>query len=165
MKGWLKAGLIGGAALSVLHLLNLIPLMGTFALVCCCIIMLAYVLICGGAGALAAHWLPAPRDAGTAAGQGALAGGLAGLIGGAVNAVVMLIQSAMTDSAEVISQLPPEMLDAMREAGITTDVLESSTGVLGGLLGGGCCCLAGVIVALALGAIGGAIWAAVRPNE
>ncbi len=96
--------------------------------------MLVYLLACGGTGALAAHWLPAPRDAGTAAGRGALAGGLAGLIGGAVNAVAMMIQSSTLDYAEVISQLPTETLDALKQIGITPDMLESSGGTIGGLL-------------------------------
>ena len=161
MTSWLKAGLIGGAVLSLLYLVS-IPLGGT--LVCCCGVFLAYLLACGGTGALAAQWLPTPRDAGKGAGQGALAAGLAGLIGGAVNAVAVLIQSAAIDSAEIVSQIPAESLDALRELGISTDVLESSSGIVGGLLGGGCCCATGVIVALILGAIGGAIWAAMRPN-
>lgn len=165
MTGWLKAGLIGGAALSALYLLNLIPLAGGVAVACCCIVVVAYVLICGGAGALTAQWLPAPRDSGKAAGQGALAGGLAGLIGGAVNAVVTLIQSASTDTAEVMALIPPEMLQSLKDAGVTPDMIEQMSGPLGGLGSGACCCAAGAIVALALGAIGGAIWAAARPNQ
>ncbi len=165
MTGWLKAGLIGGAVLSVLYLLNLIPFTGTLALTCCCVAMLAYLLVCGGTGALAAHWLPAPRDAGTAAGRGALAGGLAGLIGGAVNTVVALVQSSTFDYGEIMSEMPAETLQMLEEMGITTEMIESSGGAISGLLGGVCCCGAGVIIALALGAIGGAIWAAARPNQ
>ena len=169
MTSWVKAGLIGGVVLSLLYLLNVLSNYiapgGTVALACCCAMMVVYLLVCGGTGALAAHWLPAPRDAGTAAGRGAMAGGLAGLIGGAVNAVAMLIQSATLDYASVISEMPPETLDALKQLGITTDMLESSGGTIGGLLSGACCCGVGVIVALILGAIGGAIWAAVRPND
>jgi len=169
MTSWVKAGLIGGVVISLLSVLSVlfkyINPNGTIGLAGCCGITLAYLLACGGTGALAAHWLPAPRNAGTAAGQGALAGGLAGLIGGAVNAVALLIQSATLDYASVISDLPPETLDALRQLGITPDMIESSGGAIGGLLGGACCCGGGVIVALILGAAGGAIWAAVRPNE
>jgi hypothetical protein len=168
MTSWVKAGLLGGVVLSLLYVLNAVSSYiapaGAAALACCCGMMLVYLLACGGTGALAAHWLPAPRDAGTAAGRGALAGGLAGLIGGAVNAVAMMIQSATLDYAEVISQLPTETLDALKQVGITPDMIESSGGTIGGLLSGACCCGVGVIVALILGAIGGAIWAAVRPN-
>jgi hypothetical protein len=169
MTSWVKAGLIGGAVLSLIYVLNAlftyVPLGGAFGLAFCCLMMVAYLLACGGTGALAAQWLPAPRDTGTAAGRGALAAGLAGLIGGAVNAVAMLIQSSTLDYAEVISQMPTETVDALKQLGITTDMLQSSSGAIGGLLSGGCCCAVGVIVALILGAIGGAIWAAVRPND
>jgi len=165
MTSWVKAGLIGGAVLSLLYLSNYVVPGGSAALACCCAMMLVYVVVCAGTGVLTARWLPAPRNTGTAAGRGALAGGLAGLIGGAVNAVAVLIQSATLDSTEIVSQLPPETLDALKELGITTDVIESSSGVVGGLISGACCCGVGVIVALALGAIGGAIWAAMRPNE
>ncbi len=165
MTSWVKAGLIGGAALAAVYLLNYIPLGGNLSLVCCCAIMLAYVLVCAGTGALTAQWLPTPRDAGAAAGRGALAAGLAALIGGAVNAVGMLIQSATLDTADVLSQIPTETLDMLKEMGVTTEMLESTSGMVGGLLGGVCCCGAGVIVAVILGAIGGAIWAAVRPND
>jgi len=169
MTSWVKAGLIGGAVLSALYLLNelsnYVSPGGSAALACCCGVLVAYLLACGGTGALAAHWLPAPRDAGTAAGRGAMAGGLAGLIGGVVNSVVLLFQSATVDTAQMVSQLPTETLDALKQLGITTEVIESSSGIVGGLIGGSCCCAVGVIVALALGAIGGAIWAAVRPSE
>lgn len=168
MTSWLKAGLIGGAALSALYLVNVVSTyvsMGGLALACCCFVMVAYLLVCGGTGALTAHWMPAPRDTGTAAGHGALAGGLAGLIGGAVNAVAMLIQSSTLNYADVINDMPAETLEMLRDMGITTEVLESSGGLVGGLFSGACCCGIGVIVAVALGAIGGAIWAATRRNQ
>ena len=165
MRSWIKAGLIGGAALSLLYLLSYILPTGAIAIAFCCVIVLAYLLAGAGSGALAAHWLPAPRDAGTAAGQGALAGGLAGLIGGVVNGVAVLIQSATFDYAAAVADLPPEMLNLLEQLGVTPDMLQSSGGTASGLLGGACCCGVSVIVALLLGAAGGAIWAAVRPNE
>ena len=169
MASWIKAGLIGGVVLSALHVLNVlfnyIAPPGVVALACCCGTMLAYLLACGGTGALAAQWLPAPRNSGTAAGQGAMAGGLAGLIGGAVNAAAMLIESAVVDPATVVSRFSPETLNLLKDLGITTEMIESSSGPISRLIGGACCCGVGVIVALALGAIGGAIWAAIRPQE
>jgi hypothetical protein len=154
MSPWLKAGLVGAAILVVLNVLSIIPCVG---LLTCVLGLVAYA----GIGALAAYWMPPLREAGAAAGQGAAAAVLAGLIGGLVNMVITSLQLALTDSTAILSQIPAESLQQMREVGMDPTMF---TGPTFGLLVGGGCCLAGVILAAILGAIGGAIFAAVKAD-
>ena len=158
MSPWLKAGLIGGAVLVVLNLLSLIPYVG---LVFCALGILAYI----GIGVLAAYWIPPLREAGQAAGQGALAAAVAALIGGIVNAITTTIQMALTDTASMISQIPPESLQQLEDVGVDPNLLfGTSTGALSGALCGSICCIAGLILAAILGAIGGAVFAGIKPD-
>ena len=154
MSPWVKAGLIGGAVVVVLNLLGLIPCAG---LVFCGLGILAYA----GVGALAAYWMPPVRMAGQAAGQGALAAGLASIIGGIVNWIVVTIQFAATDTATILQAIPPESLQQLRDAGIDPATL-AGTGT--GAATGGICCGAGFLIAVVLGAVGGAILAAVKAD-
>lgn len=154
MSPWLKAGLIGGAVLVVLNLLGLIPCVG---LVTCVLGLLAYAAI----GALAAYWMPPLRMAGPAAGQGALAAVLAALIGGIVNAIIITVQMAITDTATILSQIPAETMQQLEQAGVDPSTF---VGPGAGAAIGGVCCLGGLIFAAILGAIGGAIFAAVKSD-
>ncbi len=154
MSPWLKAGLIGGGVLVVLNLMGLIPCVG---LVTCLLGLVAYV----GIGALAAYWMPPVRAVGDAAGQGALAALVAGAIGGVVNLVVMTVQTAAMDPAALLSQIPPETLEQMRELGMDPSML---VGAQSGILAGSVCCLGGLVFAVILGAIGGAIFAGLKPD-
>jgi hypothetical protein len=154
MSSWVKAGLVGGAAAAALMLLSLIPYAG---IVFCGLSLLAYA----GAGALAAYWMPPVRMAGPAAGQGALAAGLASVIGGIVNWIVVTVQFAMIDTASVLSSMPPETLQQMRDADFDPAML---TGPVAGAAFGGICCGAGLLIAVVLGAIGAAIFAAVKAD-
>lgn len=154
MSPWLKAGLVGGAIVVVLNLLGLIPCAG---LVFCGLGLVAYA----GVGALAAYWMPPVRLAGPAAGQGALAAGLASVIGGIVNWIIVTVQFALTDTATIVSAMPPESLQQLRDAGIDPSTL-AGTGA--GATFGGICCGAGVLIAIVLGAIGGAIFAAIKAD-
>ena len=154
MSPWLKAGLIGGAVLVVLSLLSMIPCVGA---VTCILGVLAYA----GIGALAAYWMPPLRMAGPAAGQGALAAVVAALIGGIVNTILVTIQMAIAGGGQALSQIPPEALQQMYEAGIDPEIF---VGPAGGVIGGSICCLGGLILAAILGAIGGAIFAAIKAD-
>ncbi len=154
MSPWLKAGLIGAAVLVALNVLGLIPCVG---LVTCFVGLLVY----GGIGAVVAHWLPPVRDAGVAAGQGAAAAVLAAVIGGFVNMILTTIQMSLLDTSAILSQLPAESLQQMEMAGIDPSIF---TGPTAGLFYGGACCLGGLILAAILGAIGGAIYAGVKPE-
>lgn len=154
MSPWVKAGLVGGAVVVVLNLLSLIPCVG---IVSCGLGLLVYA----GVGALAAYWMPPVRMAGPAAGQGALAAGLASVIGGVVNWIVVTIQFAVADTASIISSMPQESLQQLRDAGIDPATLA---GPASGAVFGGLCCGAGLLVAIVLGAIGAAIFAAVKAD-
>lgn len=146
--------MIGGAGVAVLNLLSLIPCAGV---VFCGLGLLAYAAV----GVLAAYWMPPVRMAGPAAGQGALAAGLASVIGGIVNWIVIAVQYAMTDTASVISAMPQESLQALRDAGIDPSTFA---GPGFGAAMGGICCGAGLLIAIVLGAIGAAIFAAVKAD-
>ncbi|HSJ59211.1 MAG TPA: hypothetical protein VLC95_18640 [Anaerolineae bacterium] len=154
MSAWLKAGLVGGVVVAILNLLSIIPCVG---LVTCFLGFLVYI----GTGALAAYWMLPPRQAGPAAGQGAMAAALAGLIGGIVTTIISGVQMAVTDTATVLSQIPPESLEQLEAAGIDPAIF-TSPGMGVGV--GAMCCVAGIVIAAVLGAIGGAILAAVRAD-
>jgi hypothetical protein len=155
MSAWVKAGLVGGLVVALLNILGIIPCVG---LISCFLGFLVYI----GAGALAAYWMPPPRQPGTAAGQGAMAGALAAVIGGIINTVIATIQLTVTDTAAILSQMPQESLQQLEEAGLDPAIF---TGPVAGLLAGSMCCLGGLIIAAILGAIGGAILAAIRGEE
>jgi hypothetical protein len=150
----LKAGAIGGAVAVVVSLISLIPCVG-------CVSFILSILVYLGTGALAAYWLPAPRETGSAAGAGAIAAVIAGFIGGAINAIIAAIQVAITGSAQMLSQIPPEQLQQLQDAGIDPSLLVGIPGVL--ICGSGCC-LVGLIIAAALGAIGGVVLTAVKKD-
>jgi len=154
MSSWLKAGLIGGLILIGLSVLSLIPCVGA---VTCGLGILAYA----GIGALAAYWMPPLRTAGQGAGQGALAAVLAAVIGGIANTIVATIQMAVTDTATILSQIPPDALRQMQEAGIDPSMFMGPTA---GVMFGSICCLGGLILAAILGAIGGAVLAGIKPE-
>jgi membrane associated rhomboid family serine protease len=69
------------------------------------------------------------------------------------------IQFALMDTAVILSQLPRESLDAMRDVGLDPAMFTSVGWVLGV---SAFCCVVGMVIAAVLGAIGGAIFAAVQ---
>jgi hypothetical protein len=154
MSPWLKAGLVGAAVLVVLDLVGLIP---CACFVTCILIPLTYA----GTGVLTAYWMPPTRDAGAAAGQGALAGVIAALIGGLVNILVLSVQGAIVGVDQALSQIPPEFMDQIDAAGLDPSLFAGPTG---GAISGSLCCGGGLLLAAILAAIGGAIYAAVKPD-
>jgi hypothetical protein len=154
MSTWLKAGLIGGAGLIVLDLLGIIPCVWPIA---CVLGLFAYIAV----GVLAAYWMPPRREAGSAAGQGAMAAALAALISGVVSTVITTVQMAVTDTSAVLSQLPAESLQQLQEAGVDPSLFM---GPGFGAAIGSLCCVAGLILAAILGAVGGAVFAGLRPD-
>ena len=162
MPSWLKAGLVGGAALVVIYLV--MTFLGQGTGVGCGLSFLA-LLAFAGAGALAAYWIPPKREAGPAAGQGAAAASIAQLIGGIVFTISAVIMFSTIDSAAVISSMDPTLLDQLTQAGYDLETFEAALGPVSGLLGGSFCCVGGLIFAAALGAVGGALMAAIKPED
>ena len=166
MSGWLKAGLIGLGILVVLSLLGLIPFVGL------CVIPLrwiTYIVV----GVLAASYMLPPRETGEAAKQGALAGVVAAAGGGFIGLVIALIQAGTTGAmqiGEIIRQLPPEAMQALRESGIPPELLFGGPGgaaggaaAIGGAAScGSMCCFGGIIFAALLGALGAWIYASTK---
>ncbi|MBU0513074.1 MAG: hypothetical protein KKD28_01680 [Chloroflexi bacterium] len=157
MSSWLKAGLIGVAILIVLNLIGLIPFL---ACITAPLSWITYVVV----GVLAASYMAPRREAGKAAGQGALAALLAGFGGGIVSTIIGVIRGAIGGAAQlpqIMQQIPPDLRGQIRDLGIPAEFLA---GAGGAAICGSMCCLVGVFVAAALGAIGGAIYAAVKPE-
>ena len=156
MRPWLKAGLIGAAIMVMLSLLSLVPLLSclTFPLQ-----FLAYL----GVGGLAAAYLLPRRETGPAAGQGALAGLIAGLASGVVSLILTPVSLATQGGASaIINQLPPDMLQQFEQAGVDPSQIFN-TGTITGVTGL-CCLPTGLIVGAILGALGGLIYASIRPE-
>ncbi len=165
MKGWLKAGLIGAGILVVLNLLGIIPFVGF------CIIPLRWLTYIG-VGVLAASYMLAPRESGLAAKEGAIAAAVAGAGGGIVGLIISLVQAGTTGAlqiGDILRQMPPEVLQGLREAGIPPEMIFGGAGggaaaVGGAAVCGSVCCLGGILFAAALGAVGAAIYASTKPN-
>jgi len=146
----LKAGAIGAAVAVVLTLLGLIPVIG------CCFSILILVLWIG-VGVLAGYFgsrTNPMQTAGDAAKAGAVAGVIAGLAGGLVQTIIAVIQVATGGTARALSQIPPEQLRQLRDAGMDPALLGGAGGVAAIV---GCCCILGPLLAAALGAGGGAL--------
>jgi hypothetical protein len=160
MSSSVKAGLIGAAAAVVLSLLSLIPCLG-------CISSILGFLLYVAVGVLAAYWMEPPRTAGAGAGAGAVAGLITSLVGGIATMIVSTLRFLISGGAQaamtqIPSQLPPELLDQLNEMGID---LTGAAMTIGGVLGiSAMCCVAGLVLAAALGAIGGAITASVKSD-
>jgi hypothetical protein len=150
-----KAGLVGAAVAVLLSLLRLVPCIG-------CIASILGLALYVGAGVLAAYWLTPPRTTGDGAGAGAIAGLITALAGGVVNIVVGAIQfTLMGGQAAVLHEIPPESLRQLEQAGIDPRIFVS----LGGIVGiEATCCVAGLVIAAVLGAIGGMIMASAKSN-
>ena len=160
MSAWLKAGLIGVATLIVLNLIGLIKVLVCITLP---LTLVTYVVV----GVLAANYLPPRREVGAAAGQGALAAAVAGLGGGIVSLIISLIQAGMGNAfqgASLLSQLPPDIRHQLNDLGVNPDLIASVSGIGGSFVCGSVCCLGGIVFAAALGAIGAAVYASVKPD-
>ena len=154
MSASVKAGLIGAAASVVLALLSLIRCVA-------CVTQILGLVLYVGVGVLAAYWLTPPRTAGAGAGAGAIAGLITSLVGGVVNMIVAGIRFAVAGGVDMpMSQIPPELLEQMGEAGVEIMAFVATIG--GVLVVSAICCVLGLALAAGLGAIGGAIMASVK---
>jgi len=152
----LKAGLIGAALVLVLNLVGVIPVIGCIGLP---LELIAYI----GIGALAGFWLVPPRATGRAAGQGALAGLIAGAVSGIVRAILTPLSMKLSGgTSALLSQVPPESLQQLQQAGIDPNLIFGG-GTMAGLVLV-CCLPIGLLLGAGLGALGGLILAAAKPE-
>jgi uncharacterized membrane protein YvlD (DUF360 family) len=152
----LKAGLIGAVIVLVLNLIGVIPMIGCLGLP---LELLGYVVI----GALAALWMTPRRETGRAAGQGALAGLIASAVSGIVRAILTPVSMQLSGgTSAILSQVPPDSLQALQQAGIDPNVVFGG-GTMAGLVLV-CCLPLGLLLGAGLGALGGLIYAAAKPE-
>jgi len=159
MQPWLKAGLIGGAAVSLIMLLSLVTgflPMEVQSYISCCTTGLCMVLYpC--IGALAAYWLTPPLTIGLGAKEGALAGIVAGVISGVINFIVVLLSDIPGAIQTSLDQMPAETLEMLEQSGSMGMFTQESM-----MLIMACSIPVLVLWAVAFGALGGLICAAVR---
>ncbi len=162
-KAGLKAGLIGAGIAFLLTLTNLLPTLVPVPLlgcVCCALPLLAYI----GAGVLGGFFLTPPRNTGAGAGAGAIAG----LISGVGTTVAWVIDTgigmAVTGTQDITSTLDPQMLEQLSEIGMSPEMFAALSGVTGLFIGGGMCCLFSLALGAGVGALGGLIFAAAKPD-
>jgi hypothetical protein len=161
MSGWLKAGVIGAVIVVVLKVLQIVPCVN------CCAIPAEWVAY-GCIGALAAHWIVSGRTMGAGAGQGALAALVAAAIGGVIGIGVNVIGSRVMAPFQMamLRQMPPEFFSQLRQAGIDPSLITRVGGTTAETItGGAMCCGVGLVIGAALGAIGGLVFAAVKPQK
>ncbi len=163
-KAGLKAGLIGGAIMLVLTLLNMIPAFlpaaaGVLGCVCCTLELLVYI----GAGVVAGFFLTAPRTAGAGAGAGAIAGlisGVGGWLGDTITSIVEQVTGVTAQQTEQAMQLLERLF------GVDLGSVPVSQPGWGSVaLGSGMCCVGSLVIGAALGAVGGAIFGAAKSED
>lgn len=157
MRPWLKAGLIGGGGLAVLVIIRSLGMLfpRQVSEIICGGNVILFLLTSSAVGVLAAYWLEPPRTAGAGAKEGALAG----VIAGAIDSVALLITAlimAPVKVQEALHLMPPE-LQVWEERGLSSLFLTGSFLTVR--------CIRGIfdlLLAVALGAVGGAILAAIK---
>ena len=165
MSGWLKAGVIGAVIVVVLKVLQVVPCVN------CCAIPAEWVAY-GCIGALAAYWISPMRTMGTGAWQGALAALIAAAIGGVIGIGLSVVGNAVLGpmlapvQESMLRQMPPEFFSQLAEAGIDPSLITGTRVSTGeAITSGSMCCGVGLVFAAVLGAIGGLVFAAVKPQK
>jgi hypothetical protein len=155
MKTWLKAGLVGGIVGIVLtlpaFLAFYLPLtLGSIISTCASIV---FLLLYPSVGALAAFWLPIPRETK----QGAIDGALAGLVAFGIDTIATIVLTLIVmwtgGLEQYMSQFAPYL---------SPDTL-AITNTFSIALIVGCSCI-NVLVGALFSALGGFVFASVKPN-
>jgi hypothetical protein len=161
MSGWLKAGVIGAVIVVVLKVLQVVPCVN------CCAIPAEWVAY-GCIGALAAYWISPMRTMGTGAWQGALAALIAAAIGGVIGIGISVVGNTVLAPLQqsMLRQMPPEFFSQLAQAGIDPSLItRAGQSTAETITGGAMCCGVGLVIAAVLGAIGGLVFAAVKPKK
>ena len=86
----------------------------------------------------------------------------AALIAGVVNVFISTAYFGITGSgqmSQILTDIPPEQLEAMAQMGIDPAILAGGAGIAGVIgIGAACCCLWAVVAGI-FGAGGGGFWA------
>ena len=160
MSGWLKAGVIGAVIVVVLKAVQVVG--------CgCCAVPVEWVAY-GCIGALAAYWISPMRTMGTGAWQGALAALIAAAIGGVIGIGISVVGNTVLAPLQqsMLRQMPPEFFSQLAQAGIDPSLItRAGQSTAETITGGAMCCGVGLVIAAVLGAIGGLVFAAVKPKK
>lgn len=151
-KAGLKAGMIGIVVLLLITLVDqFLPMTGILRWVSMGVSLIVYA----GIGVLAGIFLAPPRTPGKGAGAGAIAGLLGGLVAGVVGIAIVIVQYAGGGDIRGLTPEQMRQIQQVRDMGVQPVMfgLMSSPGVV--------CVMA---IGSGLAAIGGAIYAAVRPD-
>jgi hypothetical protein len=152
MQNGLKAGLVGAGVAVVLTLIGLIPIPCLS-----CFTGILTLILWVGVGVLAGYFgnqTNPMQTSGQAAQAGAVAGAIAALGGGLIQTIVSIIRVATGGAVQALSQISPEQLRQLRDAGVDPAILGGAGGIAAIV---GCCCIIGPLLAAALGAGGGAL--------
>ena len=128
------------------------------AVLSCCV-CLPYFLVYPAIGVLAVIWTTPPRSAGRGAKQGALTGLVAGVVDSVFTLIWMLVLVLVGVSQQYLERLPVETFDALQEGGML--FLFTPSGLMVSAL---CSSVVLLVWAVASGALGGAIYAAAKPD-
>lgn len=151
LRAGLLSGAIGAAILTLISLCSLAaPRIGQAI---ACLVTLFDLALYVVMGALAAHWLQTPRNAGRGLGAGALAG----LVMGLITVVWVVVRFLITGTAAIVAQLPPEMLRQLRDSGINPQSLVVAILALS--------VICGPLLTIGLSALGGLIYAVINPGQ
>lgn len=152
----LKAGLLGSIGLLVFLLISLIP----FTLLACLVIP-GFLVVWIGTGVLAGVLTGDKLQTRPQAVEvGAMAGFVAGVGGGIAAMVIAAFGALFPDLGEgVLAQFSNAQLEAMAQIGILPDTIQLVGSVLAALMA---CGIGGILVSVALGALGGRIYFRLR---
>jgi hypothetical protein len=85
---------------------------------------------------------------------------IAGVGGSVVSTIVAILQGIRGTAIDQLAAIDPQVLQQLEQMGIDQDVFATFTGIGGGVM----CCLGSLVIGAALGALGGAILAATKPE-
>jgi hypothetical protein len=152
---------IGAVIVVILKVVQVVPCVN------CCAIPAEWVAY-GCIGALAAYWISPMRTMGTGAWQGALAALIAAAIGGVIGIGVSVVGNTVLAPMQesMLRQMPPEFFSQLAEAGVDPSLITRTGGTTAETItGGAMCCGAGLVIAAVLGALGGLVFAVVKPKK
>jgi len=156
MSSWMKAGLIGIAAMFLITLLGLIPEISCLYLP---LMLITYFVV----GGLAASLIPPQTESSDSAKHGAMAAMLAALGGGIIGIITTTIYAITNSANDIRTQVPPEFLKMLRDSNIDPNTLNTPAVRFGIPIGANMiCCTVWIFIAAILGAIGWIVYSSMN---